>query len=306
MVAETAIPAGSAAKVHAGDNTIKLSHGMTATVKGLEVGTGYTITEDPGTDYNVSAKVNDADASLSNNGVSGTITSGQENTAAFTNTKRTKDVTFSKKAATGTEELPGAGLAVYKTSDVTTTDGVTTIKTGAVPVDSWISVDMAHEVKGVLEYEGSYVLIETSAPVGYAFADPIFFDIDVNGKVSTGNTEQADAVITMTDQPLHFTVNKVDSDNEEELSGAGLELFVKNGDGTDTKVNGAEWTSAENTTFDFGRMLEAGKDYILRETITPEGYRTIEDISVSVDRDGTITTSLEKDTDSDVYLVKNE
>ena len=70
-----------------------------------------------------------------------------------------------------------------------------------------------------------------------------------------------------------------------------------------------EWVSEKDKTHDFGPKLEAGKSYILRETVAPAGYKYATDIEFTVKKDGTIETNAKTTTDTDgnkVYLVEDD
>ena len=59
-----------------------------------------------------------------------------------------------------------------------------------------------------------------------------------------------------------------------------------------------EWVSEKGKTHDFGPKLEAGKSYILRETVAPAGYKYATDIEFTVKKDGTIETNAKTTTGS--------
>ena len=69
---------------------------------------------------------------------------------------------------------------------------------------------------------------------------------------------------------VHFTVNKTDAGNGEEVEGAELQLIEVAEDGTETVYD--SWTSKAGETHDFGDKMKAGKTYVLRETVAPAGH----------------------------------
>jgi len=81
-----------------------------------------------------------------------------------------------------------------------------------------------------------------------------------------------------------------------------------------TVKDGAEaldsWVSGKESFHDFGPAIKAGESYVLVETAAPDGYTYAENISFTVNADGTIKTDAEKTTDKetgeDVYLVKDD
>ena len=70
------------------------------------------------------------------------------------------------------------------------------------------------------------------------------------------------------------------------------------------------WISGEDSFYDFGPVIRAGESYVLIETAAPDGYTYAENISFTVNADGTIKTDAEKirdkETGDDIYLVKDD
>ena len=96
------------------------------------------------------------------------------------------------------------------------------------------------------------------------------------GKPETGFTPE-DTVIVFTYQVV---VNKVDQ-NKQPLAGAEFTLYKKLKDGTEKEVKVIK--SEAGTSFTF-KGLDDG-DYVLKETKTPDGYNTINDIKFTVTAD---------------------
>ena len=147
------------------------------------------------------------------------------------------DVEISKVAVTGGPELPGAKLTI-KDSD------------GNV-VDSWVSTDEVHVVKGLSE--GKYTLTEEIAPEGYATASTITFEIK-DGEVTS---------VQMVDEVTKVLISKRDFTTEEEVVGAKIQIK----DSTGKVVH--EWVSSDEPHYI--EKLPVGK-YTLIETVYPEGY----------------------------------
>lgn len=164
-----------------------------------------------------------------------------------------KVVTMTKEDVGG-KEVPGAEMSVID-------------KDGNV-VDTWTSSDKAHRIKN-LEVGKAYTLVENTAPLGYVKATSVEFTVEDDGK---------DQELTLVDKVV--TVSKKDVAGEE-IEGATLTVTDTDGnvidewvsDGTDHRVSG----------------LEEGKDYILSETVTADGYVKASDILFTVtgaDEDG--------------------
>ena len=157
-----------------------------------------------------------------------------------------KQVKISKTDLTGEKEVVGAHLEVR--------DELNKV------VDSWTSSEEAHYVSG-LEEGKTYTLIETTAPDGYAKAESITFT------VSKENQE-----VVMKDAEI--TIHKVDEETEEPVLDAQFSVFDKEGNLIDQWITDGKAHAVSH--------LEAGKEYILKETKTPRGYQTVTDTTFTV------------------------
>ena len=169
-------------------------------------------------------------------------------------------LTISKKAVSGTDELPGAELKVVNT---TTNDVIAEWTSGTEPKTIEMPAD------------GNYRMTETTAPDGYQTAESIDFTI-AGGKLSGDWT---DNTIVMYDAPTPktVTISKKDIATSEELLGAELTV-TKDGNTVDT------WTST--TTPHVIENLPDGT-YTLTEVTSPDGYKVAENITFVV-KDGTV------------------
>lgn len=131
------------------------------------------------------------------------------------------------------------------------------------------------------------------------------------GTVEEGKTTETQFV----NQVIHLNITKTDLTGEREVAGAAMTLYKAedvNEDGT--VKDGAEaldsWVSGKESFHDFGPAIKAGASYVLVETAAPDGYTYAENISFTVNADGTIKTDAEKTTDKetgeDVYFVKDD
>lgn len=157
-------------------------------------------------------------------------------------------ITASKTDITGTQEVPGATLTVKDE------DGNT--------VDTWVSGDKEHYVSG-LEEGKTYTLIEENAPEGYVRAEEITFTV---------TNEKIDQEVNMFDAQVKVT--KTDALTGDAVKGAEFTVFDKDGNIVD------KWTTDGTAHAVSG--LDAGKEYILKETKTPEGYMTAPDRTLVV------------------------
>ena len=197
------------------------------------------------------------------------------------------DVTLSKKAVNGTDELPGAKLQVVQIVS----------KQGQNPysklVEEWTS-DKDKGAKTIKLPEGEYMMVETTAPNGYEVAESITFKVDAKGKVSVrgenGNfVNQGDSTVTMIDKPKQqeektFSVNlsKKAVNGTAELPGAKLKVlkgYSENGQLVE------EWTSGTSSK----EIQLAPGVYTMVETTAPNGYEVAESITFKVDADGKVS-----------------
>ena len=108
-------------------------------------------------------------------------------TAAFSNTRYAVNV--KKTDLTGVNEVKGATLTVYKASDINE-DG--TVKENAEKVTEFVSDGGANDISEELIRGEAYVLVETSAPEGYAFTNNIPFTLNEDGTVTVDKELQAE------------------------------------------------------------------------------------------------------------------
>ena len=171
-------------------------------------------------------------------------------------------LTLSKKAVSGTEELPGAELTLTNTA----TNEVTA---------QWTSGSTPKIIE--MPADGTYRFTEVTAPDGYQKAESIDFVI-AGGKV-TGTW--SDNMVIMYDAPVPktVTISKKDAVTSDELPGAELTITK---DGTTVET----WTST--TTPHVIENLPDGT-YTLTEVTSPDGYQKAENITFTV-KDGIVET----------------
>lgn len=157
-------------------------------------------------------------------------------------------ITASKTDITGTKEIKGAVLTV------TDNDGKV--------IDTWTSDGNPHAISGL--HEGwEYTLTETTAPEGYVRAEEITFTV---------TNEKVDQEVNMFDAQVKVT--KTDALTGDAVKGAEFTVFDKDGNIVD------KWITDGTAHAVSG--LDAGKEYIIKETKTPEGYMTAPDRTLVV------------------------
>lgn len=157
-----------------------------------------------------------------------------------------KQVKISKTDLTGKKEVVGAHLEVR--------DELNKV------VDSWTSTHVPHYVSGLKEGQ-TYTLIETTAPDGYAKAESITFTVSNENE-------------TVVMKDAEITIHKVDEETEEPVLDAQFSVFDKEGNLIDQWITDGKAHAVSH--------LEAGKEYILKETKTPRGYQTVTDTTFTV------------------------
>ena len=261
-------------------------------VEGLEIDKTYTLREKTAPDgFTITA-----DATFSIDKDNRITTEIPRNSAGvlLVKDKPTK-VKVSKVDITGEKELQGATLQILdsegKVVEIKDNDG------NVVETCEWVSAKEPKDIVG-LKTGVVYTLRETIAPDGYTIATDFQFTIATDGKVTcTGKTTTAEdgtTVLLVEDEPTKVYISKVDITNEEELPGATLQILdeeenvvvIKDNDGN--PVETLEWVSGEEPKYIEG--LPTGVNYILRETISPDGYTIASDTKFTIDEKGVVTS----------------
>lgn len=164
----------------------------------------------------------------------------------------------------------------------------------------WVTNGSTHRVEGLVP--GTYYLHEAYAPTGYAYSSDREFTISDGSEAGS-----VFGPFSMSDMELHMRVSKVElEDNAIELDGAEMTLYYKSSDGTLREVS--SWTSKAGEYHDFGSVLNAGANYVLREEVAAAGHHYTSDIEFSVSLSGTVTTTAKRsmnEAGQTVYLVED-
>jgi hypothetical protein len=182
------------------------------------------------------------------------------------------DVQISKVDAGEGNELAGAELTVKRIVNIAGEE-VSNV------IESWTSDGTAHEIDGLTD--GTYTLVEMSAPSGYKVAEPITFVIKDGKLVEDGNASEG--VVTMKDVKTKVQVSKVDIEDGEELEGATIQILDK-----DSGV-ACEWTSTKEPHVIEG--LKTNEEYTLKETVAPSGYTLAGETTFTIDESGKVTST---------------
>lgn len=143
------------------------------------------------------------------------------NTFSFTFSNSFNNVSISKKAITGDEEVEGAVLKICTDSSYKEDKEKCEPAKNIDNVDlNWISGSTAVTVTGLPA--GTYHLVEVIPPFGYQLATSVEFTVDANGDYKTdGKTTDS---IVLKDTLTSLSVSKIDASSKKELPGAKLSI----------------------------------------------------------------------------------
>lgn len=168
-------------------------------------------------------------------------------------TRDTSEITgISAKQTVSGEAVSGAKLRILDSSGNT--------------VKEWTTDSEAFVLDAELTAGETYILQEVEAPSGFLRAEDLAFTVNADGSRTS---------VTMKDIPTDVKIEKRDSETEEPLSGAILQVLDEN----DAVVD--EWTS-DGTVHELTGVLAAGKTYRLHEVDAPNGYEKSEDVEFTV------------------------
>lgn len=203
--------------------------------------------------------------------------------------KPLEDTVFFSKQTVGGEELSGATITLYDTNGNVVTSWVSGTSAKSFKVGDVTLRDANGNMTQLAA--GTYTMRETRAPDGYAYAEDITFTVDINGKITmagqNGEVVQDGTKLIMRDKAIGYIyISKKAIGGNDELPGAHIVLKERESG----KVV-AEWTSGSEAYKIAGTLFKAGMEYVLTETIAPDGYEVTEKIIFKIDRNGTLSLS---------------
>lgn len=202
---------------------------------------------------------------------------GDEGAAGFLEIlNRQSEVHFRKTDIVTGRELAGADLE---------------LKTEAGElVDRWITTETEHIICGKLMPGKTYILTETQAAEGFAYAEEIRFTVNEDGCAER---------VKMEDKPTDVIIRKTDITSGGELPGA--QMILKDGTGAIVE----QWVSGTVPHEIKGKLI-AGETYILSEKQAPDGFAQSEDILFTVSLDGRIDRVQMEDRPTQVIIRKTD
>ncbi|MBQ8054546.1 MAG: hypothetical protein IJ198_12205, partial [Lachnospiraceae bacterium] len=238
-------------------------------IEGLKTGVEYTLRETVAPEGHI--LTTDTTFTIDENGKVTSTASMTEDGVILVEDAKTQ-VSVSKTDIANGEEVAGAKIQILD-------------KDGKV-VEEWTSTTEAHKIEGLLTGV-EYTLRETVAPDGYAVATDTTFTIDENGTVTTTGSVSEDGVLLVEDAKTVVKVSKVDIAGGKELEGAHIQIIVKGLFGIEKVIE--EWDSTTEVHEIIG--LKTGVEYILRETVAPDGYAVATDTKFTLDAAGKVTST---------------
>ena len=164
-------------------------------------------------------------------------------------------VILSKKAITGSEELPGNYMSVVDNENKV--------------IDEWISGEQPHEIIRKLIAGETYHLIENKPADGYAFGKEVTFTVSSDGSVDQ---------VVMRNDVTRVRIRKVDSSGQI-LKGATLQILDQQ-----KNLIVPDFMSTDEP-IDITGELVAERTYYLHEVKAPSGYLLSSDIAFTVPKD---------------------
>lgn len=201
-------------------------------------------------------------------------------------------IEISKQAAFGSAgELAGAVLRLTNSAD---NEVLAEWTTGSQSRKFYIcedGMDKDAYDEILLEPGVEYTLTELSAPSGYDIAAPVRFSVDNNGNIIGSGlyvtTDNNISTLVLKDNRAVY-IHKTDSDGNA-LSGARLGIY--DGSALITEFDTGTAYKLPVTADGSSGTIMAGKNYTLKEIVTPTGYKTIQDITFNVSDTGVITAA---------------
>lgn len=192
-----------------------------------------------------------------------------EESLEFNNDRQKLEITIDKKDSEIGVGIAGAEFGLYAKDDIVNAEGKVIVKADTL-LEKAVS-DENGKVVFVKDYPfGTYYAKELQSPKGYVSSEEIVtFDTEYQGQDVKTATYSSEFFNTST----KLDISKTDITGEYELKGATLTILDKDGNVVDTWVSDGTVHRVER--------IPVGK-YILREEISPYGYKIATEIEFEV------------------------
>lgn len=177
-----------------------------------------------------------------------------------------------KKVNSIDQTLTGASLSLYKIKSATSDEDDPTKE----KIRDWNSGSEAEEFSGLAP--GWYMIVENSAPEGYAITQPVRFRVKNDGNIVGTNNKAITSIDVKNYKTV--TIHKTDITGTKEIPHAYLRVIDSDG------VIRDEWESEEIPHEVNG--LGVGF-YTLEETVAPPGYALTSSIQFEIKEDGSVS-----------------
>lgn len=187
----------------------------------------------------------------------------------LTNERQKVEIHVTKTASDTGEVLQGAIFGLYAAEDIVNSDGVV-----IVTKDTFIEMGITDE-SGYYSFEsdlplGKYYLAEMEAPAGFVKSGEIY---EIDATYQGADVPVITFEAAFTNDSTKLEISKTDITGENELAGATLSIIDQAGNVIDT------WVS-DGTTHYIERIPVG--HYILREEISPYGYKIANDVEFDI------------------------
>lgn len=197
-------------------------------------------------------------------------------------TDKPTTVTITKKAAGKEQTLKGVKFKVWNE------DMVSSDVDPELAVKEICTTDESGQISLKYLQAGSYCIQETETLPGYILDETVRkFTIDEQGMVLIEDQDAAvEGSICIENDYTKLQISKQDATNGKELPGAELEIRDKDGNLVD------KWTSTDKM-----HVIDAiaPGEYVLKETIAPDGYLVANEIRFTVKETGEVQQVVMKD-----------
>lgn len=269
---------------------IELTDTQSAAFSGLPSGVKYTVEEKTDENYDVSVKINPdretADSKTESEDskavAEGTINKAGD-TVEFTNTRKVGAISFTNTVEGDSQDE--SYKFVVKVEDTEFNGNAKIIKSDGTQTEKQVTkknpIELSNGDKTVIENlpSGLDYKIQIQAGTKYVASVDGTVTSEKNGTIEPEQTAESKFVLS----PVKVSIKKTDASGEKALAGA--KLLLKN---KEDKTKILSWTSEEEAKV-FEKVLNVGDTYTLSEVTAPSGYEVAEDITFTVEKDGTVS-----------------